>query len=137
MTSKVEVVQQALAAVVTGDSGAADAVIESDFVWHIPGHSVIGGRAVGAGAWGAKLQRLFAAGLKPEIVATLEGDSHVAVLQRNVAESGDLALDVKVVNLFTIRDGKVSQLETFFSDQHAVEAFWNTVLAEPIEFEAP
>ena len=37
-------------------------------------------------------------------------------------------LDVRVVNLFHVEDGKVTRLETFFGDQPAAEAFWNSVL---------
>ncbi|MDP9069530.1 MAG: nuclear transport factor 2 family protein [Actinomycetota bacterium] len=130
MGANSDVVQQALGTIIMRDLSAAEAVVAQDFVWHIPGRSVIGGDAVGAAGWADKLHRLLGAGLRPQLLTMLEGDEQVAVLQRNVAEAGDHSLDVRVVNLFTVRDGKVSRLETFFGDQHAVEAFWNAVLVE-------
>jgi hypothetical protein len=124
-----EVVQQALAAVRAGDAEAAAAVVADDFVWAIPGESPIAGEARGFGEWTEKFQRLVGAGLKPQVLATLEGEEHVAALQRNTAEIDGHSLDVRVVNLFTVRDGRVERLETFFDDQRALDAFWSAVLA--------
>ena len=127
MTTNTDIVQQALAAVRTGDASSYAALVAEDCVWHIPGSSSISGDVTGAAAWSEKLQRLLGAGLQPQVLAMLEGDDHVAVLQRNTAEVGEHRLDVQVVNLFTIADGKVARLDTFFGDQPAAEAFWNAV----------
>ena len=69
-----------------------------------------------------------AARRRPTALELLEGEQHVAAVQRNTATSGAHSLDVRVVNLFTIEDGKVARLDTFFSDQPAAEAFWSAVL---------
>jgi len=128
MASTAEIVQAALAAVRGGDLEAAAAVVAEDVVWHIPGSSTISGDTVGAAAWSEKLQRLLSAGLQPQLIAMLAGDDHVAAIQRNTAEVPGATLDVQVVNLFTIADGKVARLDTFFGDQPHAEAFWNAAL---------
>jgi ketosteroid isomerase-like protein len=76
----------------------------------------------------SRLTQLLDAGLQPQVVAILEGEEHVAVLQRNTASANGATLDVQVVNLFTVADGKVARLDTFFGDQRAAEDFWNAAL---------
>lgn len=129
MPTRAEVALTALAAAASGDVEQVERLVTDEFVWHIPGHSIISGDAHGAGAWAAKLQRLISAGLQPEIVDLLEGGRHVALLQRNRAGTGQDALDVLVVNLFDVTDdGVLTRLDSFFSDQPAVDRFWNKAL---------
>ena len=97
-------------------------------MWHIPGTSSISGDVHGIGGWGKKLQQLLGAGLRPEVQEMLEGAQHVAVLQRNTADVDGHSLDIRVLNLFQVGDGRLRRLDTFFSDQAAAERFWNEVL---------
>jgi uncharacterized protein len=129
MGEATEVVQRAMAAVVTGDAGSAAALVADDFVWHIPGDSAVGGDVSGAAGWIEKMHRLLSKGLIPQPLAWLEGSDLVAVLQRNQASNEGRTLDVRVVNLYRVEEGKVRRLDTFFEDQHAVEEFWNDVLS--------
>lgn len=126
--TNVELVQQALGAVREGDAERARIVVDEGFVWQIPGGSPISGEARGVDAWIEKLGTLLNAGLKPEVLEMLEGTEHVAVLQRNTASVGGHTLDIRVVNLFTISDGRVVRLDTFFGDQAAADAFWSAAL---------
>jgi len=126
--TNIELVQQVLAAVRTGDLDRARQSVADDFVWHIPGSSPISGDTVGVDAWAEQLARLLGAGLQPEVQGMLEGGSYVAAVQRNTASAKGATLDVRVVNLFTVSDGLVSRLDTFFSDQRAAEEFWNAAL---------
>jgi len=128
MGANTDLVGELMGAVRGGDVEAASQLVTDDFVWHIPGTSAISGDAVGVEAFAQKLRRLVEAGLRPEVLDVLEGSSHVANLQRNVAESGGHRLDQRVLSVFTITDGKVSRFDTFFSDQPAAEAFWDAVL---------
>ena len=123
-----ELVQRALGAIREGDDDAAREVVAEGFVWHVPGESPIAGDATGVEEWGRKFRRIVDAGLKPAVLATLEGDDHVAFVQRNTAEIDGYSLDVGVVNLFTIENGKVAKMDTFFDDQAALDAFWTAVL---------
>jgi ketosteroid isomerase-like protein len=123
-----KLVQQALAALREGAIERARDVVADDFIWHIPGASPISGDANGVEEWAGKLKRLIGAGLTPQVQAMLDGPEHVAVLQRNTAEAKGHSLDVRVVNLFTVRDGKIARLDTFFSDQTAADDFWSAAL---------
>ena len=126
--SNVELVQQALAAVRTGDEEAQARLVSPDFVWHLPGSGKLGGDVHGAAAWAQKLGSLLGAGLQPQLLGMMEGGDHVVALQHNRASSGGHELDVQVVNLFTVRDGQVARLDTFCGDQPHAEAFWEAVL---------
>jgi uncharacterized protein len=125
---KSELVQQALAALRTGELERAKELVADGFVWHIPGSSVISGDAVGVEQWSEKLHRLLGAGLQPELLEMLEGETYVAAIQRNTADANGATLDVQVVNLFTVDGEKVNRLDTFFSDQASAETFWNAAL---------
>jgi hypothetical protein len=50
---------------------------------------------------------------------------HFATLQRNTATSNDGALDILVVNIFTLTEGKLTRMQTFPSDQYALDRFWS------------
>lgn len=126
-----ELVKRALGAIRADDDEAAREVVADDFVWRIPGESPIAGEARGVDEWGEKFRRLVEAGLKPEVLATLEGEGHAAFVQRNRAEIDGHTLDVRVVNLFAIEAGKVTRMDTFFDDQAALDAFWTGVLGGP------
>lgn len=128
MAANADLVMKLMAAVRGGDLETARGLTTDDYVWHVPGTSTISGDAVGVDAVAEKLRRLVEAGLRPEMIAVLEGESHVAVVQRNVASADGRELDVRVVSLFTVDDGKLARMETFFGDQPAAEEFWNAVL---------
>lgn len=126
--SNAQVVQRAMSAIRGGDLEAARDVVAEDFTWHIPGRSSISGDATGAAQWSEKLGRLLAAGLQPEMLGMLEDDHRVVALQHNTARSGEHLLDVNVVNVFTVTDGQVQRLDTYFSDQYAADSFWSAAL---------
>lgn len=128
MGPNADLVMRVMGAMRNGDVDAAASHVSDDFVWHIPGTSAISGDAAGLSGLAQKLQRLAGAGLQPQVLSMLEGESHVASLQRNVAETDGHRLDQEIVNLFTVTDGKISRLDTFFSDQPAAESFWDAAL---------
>ena len=130
MPTNIEIVEQALSAIRTGEPERAHQHLTDDFVWHIPGTSTISGDTRGAEETVARFTRLVEAGLRPQIITMLEGPDHACAYQRNQASVDDHELDVHVVNLFSIRDGKLARMDTFFSDQPALEEFWNAVLPQ-------
>jgi ketosteroid isomerase-like protein len=130
VATKIELVQQALSAIRAGDLEQAREHLATDFVWHIPGTSTISGDTRGAEETAARFTRLVDAGLRPEVITMLEGPDHACFFQRNRASIEGHELDVHVLNLFEIRGGKVARMDTFFSDQPALEDFWNAVLPQ-------
>ena len=125
MATDIEIVQQAVGAAAVGDLEAARQVVAEDVVWHIPGTSPSSGDIRGLEAWAQHFARLFGAGLKPQILAFLQGDGYVAAVQRNVADNGGRHLDIPVITLYTLRDGQVARMDTYFGDQVAAEEFWS------------
>lgn len=123
-----DLVMKAMEEVRGGDLDAAAPHVSDDFVWHIPGRCTISGDAAGVSGLAERMRRLVGAGLQPQVLGVLEGESHVAHLQHNVAEAAGHRLDQHVINLFTIAEGRITRLDTFFSDQPAAEAFWDAAL---------
>jgi ketosteroid isomerase-like protein len=130
LPTNIEIVQRALAAIRAREPGEARQHLTDDFVWHIPGTSSISGDTNGAEETIARFGRLSDLGLRPEILTMLEGPEHACAYQRNTAAIDGRELDIRVVNLFAIRDGRVARMDTFFSDQPALEDFWNDVLPQ-------
>ena len=123
-SSNIELVQRAFVAATSGDWPALRGLVRDDFTWHIPGQSRIAGDAVGVEAFASKLEMLFSAGLNVELLNVFGAGEHVATLQRNSAVSEDRGLDIFVINLFTVVDGQLVRMQTFPSDQYALDAFW-------------
>ncbi len=122
--TNLEAVRLAFDGLGAGDLQAVRAVVSEDIVWHVPGDSKISGDAVGIEAWAAKLQSLFASGLNAELLNVMAEGDQVITVQRNSASASDGELDILVLNLFTLADGKLSRMQTFPGDQYALDAFW-------------
>jgi uncharacterized protein len=122
--SNVDLVLRGFAAATGGDWSTVRSLVRDDFTWHIPGHSRIAGDAVGIEAFAAKLQMFSSAGLNVEVLNVFAAGDHVATLQRNSAVSEAGELDILVISLFTVLDGKVARMQTFPSDQYALDRFW-------------
>ena len=106
-----------------GDVEAARKLCTDDFVWVIPGRSPLAGRHdIGYGL--RLLGWLFAQGLRTERLDTLEGSDHCAVLQRNSAQRSGKELDQLALYVFAFKDGLISRMLSFYSDQQALDEFW-------------
>lgn len=67
---------------------------------------------------------LFSQGLNIELLNAFGAGDQVVTLQRNSAVSEDRDFDILVITLFTVKDGKLARIQTFPSDQYALDAFW-------------
>jgi ketosteroid isomerase-like protein len=124
--SNLDVVQRAFGAALAQDWDTVRPLLHDDFTWTIPGRSRISGDAVGVDAFAARFGEILAGGLHVELLDTLAAGEHVVTVQRNSAPPGDggPALDLTAVNLFTVRDGKLARMQSFVSDQYALDAYW-------------
>lgn len=118
--------QRALGAVAMGDLELASKLLDEDVVWHVPGRSRIAGDAVGIDAVRERLQRLLTAGISVDLLNTMSAAGQVITVQRNYGAAHGRELDITVLNLLTIRDGRIARMETFPSDLDALERFWGT-----------
>jgi uncharacterized protein len=119
----VELVRAAFAAALGGDRETFRGLVHEDFSWTVPGASRVAGVVVGVDAFAAKLKKVFGAGVEVELLDVLASDARVATVQRNRAP-GDPGLDITVINLFTVLEGRIASMETFPSDLYALEKFW-------------
>jgi ketosteroid isomerase-like protein len=124
--SNLELVQRAFGAALAQDWDTVAPLLHDDFTWTIPGHSRIAGDAVGAEAFGAKLGELLGAGLDVQVIETMAAGDHVVTVQRNSAAAvdGGPGLDITAINLFTVRDGRLARMQSFVSDQDALDRYW-------------
>jgi ketosteroid isomerase-like protein len=121
----IEQVQRGLAAALSGDWSTLETLVHGDVIWHIPGSSPIAGDAIGIDAFVAMVQKVFSSGLNVDLLNVFAAGDQVATLQRNTATSNDGDLDILVVNIFTMTEGKLTRLQTFPSDLYALDRFWS------------
>jgi ketosteroid isomerase-like protein len=111
-------------AVVHDDHAGFIASTTSDFVWTIPGHSRISGRTTGRGDLLGLLGTFDRYQLTISMRALTFGADTVAVEVHDTGSYHGKKLDQDVVNVLTIRDGKVSSADGNFADVAAFDAYF-------------
>ena len=104
-------------------------VFTADAVWHIPGRSPIAGDYRGVD----KVVDEFLAHVVGQSDGTLRAtpldllanDRRVIVLQHSAGTRKDRTLDITVCQVFNIREGKIAEVTTHYSDLYALDAFWS------------
>lgn len=123
---QIALVQQALGALAMGDLETAASLAVEGVVWRVPGRSRIAGDAVGLDAVRNRLQMLLSAGVNIEVLNVMSAGDQVVTVQRNSGAVEGRELDITVLNLTTISDGKIGRIDTFPSDVDALDRFWGT-----------
>lgn len=110
-----------------GDALALRAVFADDALWRVPGSSSV------AGAYRGRPEIFrFLASLKTrtdgtyasELIDALGSEDRAAVLYRASGTRNGVTLDIDQVLLFTLRNGKVTEVIALPSDPEAFERFW-------------
>ena len=99
-------------------------IITEDISWTLPGTSLISGEVNGANAIITRAQQIVSYGASLELKYILYGQYNVALSVHNQAVRGELVLDEHLATVCTIRDGKISKIETYLSDIDGVNAFF-------------
>lgn len=99
-------------------------IMTTDIVWSLPGTSLISGEARGVDAVIARSQKIVSYGLTFNLKHILFGQFGVALSLNNTAKRGDLALDEHLATVMSLRDGKVSAIDTYLSDVDMVNTFF-------------
>jgi hypothetical protein len=110
-----------------GDTEALKRIIDPEIVWEIPGRSLVSGRHRGYEelfAYFGKLQSLTGDTFKVSLNDTLVSDRHVVLLEAIKATREGKTLDVELVLIAQIRDGRITHVRDRFSDQYAWDEFW-------------
>jgi ketosteroid isomerase-like protein len=124
----VDVVRRLYRALTDRDLEAAEACFAPDALWHLPGASPIAGDHRGwmqiRDNFMAKLGPLSGDTFRAELVDVAVGERYVVALQHATASYRGKSLDITACQLMTIRDGLIHEVRGHYSDQEALDAFW-------------
>jgi uncharacterized protein len=124
-----DLVRRGYAAFGAGDMAALDDLFADEVIWHVGGRGPLSGDFAGKDAVFAYFGRLAqetGGSLRIDIHDLLANDEHVVALTTSSAErQGKSLTDSTAVQVFHVRDGKVT--ETWFTqtDQHASDEFFS------------
>lgn len=99
-----------------------------DVVWHVPGRGPLAGDHVGPDAVGAHLARvaeLSGTTHRLEVHDVIANDDRVVALYAVRADYGGKKLDLNVLHLFHVRDGKITEVWDVHHDLYAWDDFWS------------
>jgi len=127
MTSK-EVIEYYLKALETGDVPKAFSVFTPDARWHQPGNHKFSGVKKGleeiGNMLGAMMENVAGSLVVKPNGALMESDNLVACPVRFTATKGSKSIDMKGVDLFEVKEGKITQVWLFSDDQQQEDMFW-------------
>ena len=126
----VETVRRFYAALVAGDLGAAEACFAPDATWHLPGKSPIAGGHHGWPAirddFLAKLGPLSGHTFRAELLDVAVGQEFIVAVQHATAAYQGRHLDITGCQLMRVAEGRITDVPGHYSDQQALDAFWQT-----------
>jgi ketosteroid isomerase-like protein len=118
------IAQQFLTALRNRDWELMRSIMTNDIVWSLPGTSLISGEADGVDAVIKRAQRIVSYGLNFGFKHVLFGQHGVALSLNNTAQRGDLILNEHLATVCSLRNGKISRIDTYLSDVEMVNAFF-------------
>ena len=124
-----ELVRRGYAAFSAGDTDTLNELFAPDIVHAVPGSSAVSGAHKGAQdvlAMYGKLADLSRGSVRVELEDVLsDGGDRVIAIHQTTAERDGQTLSVREALLFTIADGRVAEIQDFFADIEAMDAFWS------------
>jgi ketosteroid isomerase-like protein len=124
-----DLVRQGYAAFGTGDLDALqNRFFAEDIRWHFPGRSPFGGDYAGMAEVLGWLGRSFEASegtIRVELRDVIGNDEHVVALTTIRAERAGKKLNDDTVQVFRVRDGKVTEVWSHPADLYASDEFWS------------
>ena len=123
-----EVVRRFYAAFNRRDMTEAAACFAPDARWTLPGHSPIAGTHVGweqiRDNFFARLAELSGGTFRAELLDVAVGEHFVVAVQHATASRQGRTLDVTACQLMEVTEGRISRVRGHYSDQEALDAFW-------------
>jgi len=123
-----DVIRRFYQAIADHDFAAAESCFAEDVVWHLPGDSPIAGDHRG---WPqirdnfiAKLGPLSGGTFRADLIDVAIGERFVVAVQHATAAYRGKVLDISACQLITVRDGLIHEVRGHYSDQEALDAFW-------------
>lgn len=133
--SNVEVVHKMYNCFKTGDMETLkNEVFAEDIVWHLPGHHPLAGTKNGIPEVLAFLGRLRQLGAQVTPLGMGElSNGGVAEIYQAHAEGESANMQAFNCNYYTIRDGKIAEVQVLMADQHNYDNFiWSAVKLKPL-----
>jgi uncharacterized protein len=133
--ANVEVVEKMYHCFRTGDMATLKAeVFAEDIVWHLPGHHPLAGTKRGINEVLAFFGKLRSLGAKVEPLGMGELSSGgVAEVYRAQAEVNGVQMQAFNCNYYTIRNGKIAEVQVLMADQANYDTFmWAAVKLKPL-----
>lgn len=121
---KKQLAETLLTALKTKDWDLFRSLLTDDAVWTLPGSGIISGEARGPEAVVRRGQQIVSYGVSLELQHILYGQYNVALSIHNRAKKGSMELDEHLAAVCTLRDGKISRIDTYLSDVEMVSAFF-------------
>ena len=127
--SNLDLVRKGYAAFSAGDADTLSELMSPDIVHIVPGSSPLSGAHKGFPnvlAMYGQLGELSAGTMKVDLQDVVsDGGNRVIAIHRATATRPDgRSMDMQEALLFTISDGKVVEIQDFFADIAAGDAFW-------------
>ena len=113
-----------IAALRAQDVDGFNAIMTHDVVWSLPGSSLVSGLANGVEGILKRARTLVKYGVSLEIQHVVVGYEGVALLLHNTGSQNGRLLDEHLTTVCTLRDGKISRLDTYISDIPMVDAYF-------------
>ena len=110
-----------------GDLETVDELMDDDIVWHVSGHSPMSGDYEGKEAvmgYFGRLMQETGGTFKNDIHDMLANDEHGVALVNVTASRGGKSIDQPSVNVFHMKDGKMTEFWAFTEDPTEWDAFW-------------
>ncbi len=111
----------------SGDLAAVIALFSDDIVWHSGGNNILTGDYEGKeavlGFFGLLMQETGGT-FNNDIHDMLANDDHGVALVTVSATRGDKSFEGRVVHVFHMRDGKMTEFWAFPEDSNLFDEFW-------------
>jgi ketosteroid isomerase-like protein len=124
-----EVLAEYAAAWARGDPDAAFTWYAEDVVMRLPGRSreagVHEGRDAVVTAITSLLERTGDDPVEVEVLDRLSTQSRMAVVVREVVQREDARLELRRVNVYTVRDDRIVDIDIFEANQYEVDEFFS------------
>jgi ketosteroid isomerase-like protein len=121
---KKEIGEKFLIALRSHDWELMRTIMAPDVVWSLPGSSRISGEAHGVDAVIVRCQLITSYGLNFGLKHVLYGQFGFALSLNNTAQRGALALDEHLATVCSLREEKISRIDTYLSDVPMANAFF-------------
>jgi ketosteroid isomerase-like protein len=113
-----------IAALRSQDENAFKEIMRDDVVWTLPGSSVVSGIAQGVDGILKLAKAIVERGVTLDVMHVVLGYDGVALLLHNTGTRNGQVLDEYLTTVCTLRDGKISRLDTYISDIPMVNAYF-------------